>query len=184
MLNDIVNESFLNTVKYKHFQDNIILIYNFISKEEIDEIYKIINLKDNVWHYSYGKFSKYLAVENSLVLNNLTKKVQNILKDQNLTTSGFNTIHKFETNDMIPEHIDYGDHYGNMLYGGAIYLNDNFDGGELYYTKYKIGIKPVSMAMALHPADAPHTVQTVQNGVRYSLPFFIWKDLSVCFNNI
>lgn len=181
MLNNIVDVNFLNTKKYEHIKDNLMIIYNFIDKKEVEAIYKIINLENNTWDYSYGNFSKYLAVENFEIFNSLTNKVQNILKNSNLTTSGFHTIHKFEINDMIPEHVDYGDHYDNMLYGGVIYLNDDFDGGELYYTELDVTIKPVAMAMALHPADAPHMVKPMNNGIRYSLPFFIWKDLSVVF---
>lgn len=178
MLNDIVDHNFLNTKKYKFIKDNLIIIYDFITKEEVDEIFKIINLKTNVWDYSTGNFSKYLTITKSYdVLENLTKRVQNILKNKNLTTSGFHTIHKFEIGDLIPEHIDYGDFYGNMMYGGAVYLNDNFEGGELYYFDHDIDIKPIPMAAVFHLSDAPHMVKPITKGIRYSLPFFIWKDI-------
>lgn len=182
MLNDIVDDIFLNTKKHEFIKDNLIIVYDFITQEEVDEIFKIINLETNVWDYSTNNLSKYLAIKESYeVLNNLTKRVQNIIKNKSFTTSGFATIHKFEIGDTIPKHIDYGDYYDNMIYGGVVYLNNNFSGGELYYFDHDVTIKPTPLSAVFHLADTPHTVKPITKGIRYSLPFFIWKDLEAIY---
>lgn len=183
MLNDIINDSFLNQKKHKYTKDNLIIIYDFIDDNEIKQLYDIINLKNNSWLYSSENLSKYLTIEKYNISNMLTKKFQNILKDQSLTASGFYTIHKFDIGDMMPEHVDYNDYKGNLVYGGVLYLNDDYLGGSIYYSDYDIEIKPTAKSLVVHLGDTPHMVKTIENGTRYSMPIFVWKDMSVLFNN-
>lgn len=183
MLNDIIDNNFLNTKNYKLIKNNLIIIYDFIDDNELNELYNIINLKNNKWKYSSENLSKYLTIEKHSISTTLTKKFQSILQNQSLTASGFYTIHKFNVNDMMPEHVDYNDYYGNLVYGAVLYLNDQYEGGTIYYSDHSIEIQPVSKSLVVHLGDTPHMVKPVTSGVRYSMPIFVWKDMSVLFSN-
>lgn len=54
------------------------------------------------------------------------------------------------------------------------YLNDDYDGGELYFPKQNIQFKPKSGAAYFFPGDMNyiHGVSEVKGGIRYTCPFF------------
>lgn len=58
------------------------------------------------------------------------------------------------------------------------YLNDDYDGGELYFPKQNIQLKPKPGAAYFFPGDMNyiHGVTEVKNGIRYTCPFF-WTIL-------
>lgn len=54
------------------------------------------------------------------------------------------------------------------------YLNDDYDGGELYFPLQDVKIKPKKGAAYFFPGDRNyiHGVTEVKNGIRYTCPFF------------
>ena len=58
--------------------------------------------------------------------------------------------------------------------GSVIYLNDNYEGGEIYFPKQNIRFKPKSGSFAFFPGDVNymHGVETITKGTRYTLPNF------------
>lgn len=58
------------------------------------------------------------------------------------------------------------------------YLNDDYEGGELYFPKQGIQFKPKKGAAYFFPGDMNyiHGVTEVKNGIRYTCPFF-WTIL-------
>lgn len=59
------------------------------------------------------------------------------------------------------------------------YINDNYEGGELYFPLQGIEFKPKARAAYFFPGDKNyiHGVRPVLNGTRYTSPFF-WNILS------
>jgi len=59
-------------------------------------------------------------------------------------------------------------------YGSIIYLNDNYEGGELFFPKYDIFIKPKPGTLIFFPSTNmyAHGVTEVVSGVRYTSPHF------------
>jgi hypothetical protein len=57
---------------------------------------------------------------------------------------------------------------------GLMYLNDDYEGGELYFPQHDIEFKPKAGAAYFFPGDKNfiHGVKEVTAGVRYTLPFF------------
>lgn len=53
-----------------------------------------------------------------------------------------------------------------------IYLNNDYDGGEIYFPEYDISYKPEPGDLITFPDNAEyiHGVKTVSNGDRYTLP--------------
>jgi hypothetical protein len=59
------------------------------------------------------------------------------------------------------------------------YLNDDYEGGELYFPKQEIKFKPKAGAAYFFPGDLNyiHGVSKIESGIRYTCPFF-WTILS------
>jgi predicted 2-oxoglutarate/Fe(II)-dependent dioxygenase YbiX len=57
---------------------------------------------------------------------------------------------------------------------GLMYLNDDYEGGELYFPQHGIEFKPKAGAAYFFPGDKNfiHGVREVTSGTRYTLPFF------------
>lgn len=62
---------------------------------------------------------------------------------------------------------------------GLFYLNDDYEGGELYFPDQDIKFKPKAGAAYFFPGDMNyiHGVTTITSGIRYTCPFF-WTILS------
>ena len=62
---------------------------------------------------------------------------------------------------------------------GLFYLNDDYEGGELYFPKQGIQFKPKAGAAYFFPGDLNyiHGVTEITSGIRYTCPFF-WTILS------
>lgn len=61
---------------------------------------------------------------------------------------------------------------------GLFYLNDDYDGGELYFKNQGIEFKPKPGAAYFFPGDIEysHGVKEITDGIRYVIPFF-WTIL-------
>lgn len=57
---------------------------------------------------------------------------------------------------------------------GLFYLNDDYDGGELYFKNQGIEFKPKPGAAYFFPGDVgySHGVKEITSGIRYVIPFF------------
>jgi hypothetical protein len=62
---------------------------------------------------------------------------------------------------------------------GLFYINDNYEGGELYFPNQGIQFKPKAGAAYFFPGDMNyiHGVTDIRSGIRYVCPFF-WQILS------
>lgn len=63
---------------------------------------------------------------------------------------------------------------GHRKYGVIIYLNDDYEGGQLFYPKFNYYITPKAGMLAMHPGDElhEHGVTEVQKGSRYTVASF------------
>ncbi len=66
-------------------------------------------------------------------------------------------------------------------HGGVIYLNDDFEGGEIFYPKLNIEIKPEPGMMVIHPAGLEylHGIKKVTEGIRHTISvFFTYQSMA------
>ena len=61
---------------------------------------------------------------------------------------------------------------------GLFYINDDYEGGELYFPNQGIQFKPKAGSAYFFPGDMNyiHGVTEVKSGIRYTVPFF-WTIL-------
>jgi predicted 2-oxoglutarate/Fe(II)-dependent dioxygenase YbiX len=89
-----------------------------------------------------------------------------------------NNVRRLTENEYMNIHSDGGNPKNpqRIVFGIAIYLNDDFEGGELYYPDLDISIKPKVGSMVVHESHFLHEVLTVRSGNRYSITTFIFGD--------
>jgi hypothetical protein len=78
----------------------------------------------------------------------------------------------------LTEHVD--NHTDpSLVYALVAYVNDNYNGGEVFFSKFGISIKPKAGTLLAFPTTEQwtHGVTEVEAGpVRYVLPIFISRD--------
>ena len=104
-------------------------------------------------------------------MNNVKKTIFNFLKKE-YDVNGFGYILRARMNDKMEIHIDNNEDK-NIKYGVILYFNDNYDGGEVFYSDLNKSIKPEARSLILHRADIHHGVREVTKGIRYYATAFL-----------
>jgi hypothetical protein len=82
------------------------------------------------------------------------------------------TMHllKYKESGFLPAHSDHG--ISSRVLSALLYLNDDYEGGNLKFPHCSINIKPEAGSLLFFPSNFiyVHEVDAVTNGVRYSLP--------------
>lgn len=66
-------------------------------------------------------------------------------------------------------HEDTHQNYTDLIYSSVIYLNENYEGGEIHFPQQKIIHKPKAGQLITFPSPYWHGVKLVENGIRYTL---------------
>jgi len=112
------------------------------------------------------------------------QKTSELLNVENLVSSYFldyQRIHdisallRYRVGDILGKHRDNSEPEDyNNIFGLIIYLNDNYDGGQIYYPDLGLEIKPKKGSMVVHDAGILHGVRPVTGTrVRYVLTSFV-----------
>lgn len=72
----------------------------------------------------------------------------------------------------------FGKMFQTKHYSSLIYLNDDYEGGELYFPEYDFAIKPEVGTLICFKGDENtlHGVKKVTDGIRYTISLF-WEDI-------
>lgn len=171
------------------------MIKNFISKDDAELLVDLAkNATVDEWSkYNYTDRDDHNEWEDRILLLNqcsgfnlevktlvkdLFAKIQNeissILKKDIYEYTGFNTIYRSIVGQSMKTHHDGG--LGvKFKYGIVLYLNNDYQGGEIFYPHINLEIKPEAYSLILHPAHEAyrHGVKEVTEGTRYSMTSFI-----------
>ena len=99
--------------------------------------------------------------------------VENYRKDYNIMNlkywESFNFI-KYGPGQHFMEHHDHGYSY-NCTLSAVSYINDDYEGGELFFRLQNLTIKPKAGDLYLFPSNFmyPHRAMPVISGVKYSI---------------
>lgn len=77
---------------------------------------------------------------------------------------------KYGPNQHFQEHCDHGYSY-NCTVSLVAYLNDDYEGGEIYFRLQDVTIKPSAGDLFIFPSNFmyPHRAMPVKSGTKYSL---------------
>ena len=171
-----------NIYYYKNIYDNPILFLEHVKN----------NVVWRDWVSSdgfsiYGKVSGGHIPLSSEILQVLKNSVNKCLYDYCLKTGSdfgwvpeFYTIQKYNVDAYMGPHVDSTDRtIKNMpTISIVIYLNDDYDGGEICFPNQKISIKPEAGSMIIFPSYEPyiHDPKPVTSGDKYMSPVFCFKE--------
>lgn len=86
-------------------------------------------------------------------------------------------ISKYNTGVYMGPHVDSG--YGEddkSTVSMVIYLNDNYDGGEIEFPNHNIKIKPEAGSAVVFPSvGCLHDPKPITSGNKYMIPLFFFK---------
>jgi hypothetical protein len=80
------------------------------------------------------------------------------------------TLLRYDGGGHLPPHQDHG--ISSRVLSAVIYLNDNYDGGEIEFRQSNVKIKPEAGSIVFFPSNFlyVHEVFEVSNGSRYAIP--------------
>jgi len=131
---------------------------------------------NNVWA---GRVIYQNGIENFNYLKGVENKIKSDFEITDEIYPDYLGLVKWENGDYQHPHADgqneNGDHpYDWRNFGCVLYLNDNYEGGEIYFPNQNIKIKPKPNTLVFFPGTLEylHGVKPVTNGVRYTLTSF------------
>lgn len=187
-----------------YHKNDIIEIQDFISKQDCINIIEYLDSDKRNWtvfnegfNYCYGMPLSFYDrdLDNYNLKRDFFEYIH--LKFKKSIESSFNksfvgtTYHaqKWNIGGSVEPHSDISDLEGNLNNNSTnkftviLYLNDDYDGGELYFTQHNISIKPKTGSILMFPGDHTniHGVGEVLKNSRYTL--VSWWDYDSKFIN-
>lgn len=188
---------------YFYENTDISITEDFLSKEEADYLINVAESVDpSTWHTEGENSPEAKNFEfwddKNLFLHKLPDFDRDLLHKIHTRAIGIyeaqyglvgagasyvsiNIIHRFKPGHLMEEHQDRGPHHtnNNIAHGFVVYINDDYEGGEIYYPKKGIAIKAKARSLVIHPSSEEYThgVKEVKSGIRYTLTSFA-KDPS------
>jgi hypothetical protein len=185
--------------RFNKLGQDIWVYHSFLSKSEIDKILnKIATSDESLWNAGHPENK---CTVNLQEVDIIAKRIQNLLKN-NLKIHAHSSITRLKVGDYHGIHSDNHDFLeirklnklvgendcftlvDNNVYGVVVYINDDYDGGEIYYTKQNIVYKPKAGDFIIHSAEdhCEHGVYPVKFGIRYSYPSSIREKIKIPCN--
>lgn len=164
----------------------IIEIENFISEEEL--IY-LQNLCSSITEEQWSEYSKdsvtwkdkiYFSKPVQIYLDKINERLKLLFQSYSKVWP-LHTIHRVREDEILDYHSDNGashERTHHIVYGVVLYINDNFEGGELDYWGINLSYKPRAGALVIHYGGLRHGIKPVVNGTRYMITSFIEGDES------
>lgn len=164
------------------YSNEIILVKDFASKDDmkiVSEYVESLFLAAETGNRDL--IASHHKEKTELLMDSLDKLAQEIvLKECRLRAEPeFSTLKSFlrYDNEGMDAHYDdlEGSHQKPVMYGCILYVNDNFDGGELYYENLGIVYDPVPGQLIIHPGtkEYTHGVNKATNGSRITASMFV-----------
>jgi hypothetical protein len=189
-------------VKTEALSNDIFVVYDFIPEPDVQSLLEYFKIKQDDWKLN-GFFESY-----SLDVSMSDEKICTVgleidyfynlfLRMQNMVSKCFgkevvrmaNHIQKWNAGSYSQWHSDNSDADGRPnawemnKYASIIYINDDFDGGELEF-KHGLVYKPVARSLIVFDGGAHniHKVNQVMSGVRYTAGAF-WDHADAFYSD-
>lgn len=174
-------------------QNKIVEIPNFVTPEGAEKMVNYIESYSDLWGdiAFYGSSGMGIHPDDprlaeyglpSFYFDSLRKKFQEAIELVFERPVKANTSHaqKWDVGGFASPHSDNSDHDGNPnafeinKYVGILYLNGDYEGGELYFPDHEISFKPKSYSYICFPGGVEniHGVEEITKGTRYTMVSF------------
>jgi hypothetical protein len=184
-MNNVPDDVYIQNIKkIGNKKSNIHIVENFLNNQEISILHSEA-MKDiydeNTNSQWLGRITdqKRLSKESVSILKLAHQKILEIAKNFYDVDLQFGSIYeglairKWPTGSSMGEHIDdFASFHYNIA--SLIYINDNYEGGEIKFVDHDLTIKPKSGTLILFPGNKyySHEVLEVRSGERYTSSFW------------
>lgn len=90
------------------------------------------------------------------------------------------SIRKYNTGSDMGAHVDSEDPTDTKhpTISGVFYLNNDYEGGEIFFPNQNISLKPEAGSLLIFPSERPffHHPTKITNGNKYMIPLFWFKN--------
>lgn len=124
-----------------------------------------------------GNIVKTFVAESASFIPAISDRLMSLFNNADHHTEITN-LRRLKEGEFMYSHRDngYPDSKKTIVFGVAIYLNDDFTGGEISYPDLNLSVKPKRSSIVIHDATLLHKVLPVKSGIRYSITTFIFGD--------
>lgn len=156
----------------------IVILDNLLNKEECENIISLIK-SGRVSVFQDSKSARTL--EESFEVNQILRKYSDVLNKAHRENNGFYpelyTTQAYLTawveGGYAGPHIDNPKHgEGFIQFSSIIYLNEDFEGGEIEFPNQKFKYKPKIGSAVIFPSAGTeylHKVNEIKSGIRYTI---------------
>lgn len=183
-----------------HLEKKIIYYKGIIANPD-EAINYFENVDENIWddwlssdnanirhgfskrvHYSeldHGN-KKLLSISNSIknAIALATEHYRSQIETEDVDMPSFFDIKKYTDGADMGAHTDSEDDLDKKhpVLSAVLYLNNNYDGGEIQFIKQGITIKSYPGSLIIFPSVPPyyHRPVPVRKGTKYMIPFFLY----------
>lgn len=148
-----------------------------------------LSQKDDLYTYGYQKrFSNEVDLdtdEDIKYINSILKQAISEASNHYAEDNGINigqlapiSISKYFTGKSMGPHVDDYDNGDDPNISVVLYLNDDYEGGEINFPEQNITIKPEAGSIVIFPSVKPYYHQSlpVISGIKYMSPGF-WRKV-------
>lgn len=117
----------------------------------------------------------YLLKKYSKIVNELQKDANGFIPEL-YTVESYLSLWKEGT--FAGMHIDSHKGYEFLQFSSILYLNDDYEGGEIYFPNQNFLYKPKAGDIVMFPSggtEYPHAVNKILKGKRYTIP--MWHSM-------
>jgi len=165
--------------KFEKLHDEAFIFRNFLSQDELKEIIdEIHNITKDTKFQHCVKIPKLAEYED---------RFKSLFYGEKIFIEDMSEVQIRESGVGQRVHIDFTNHMNPFLdmlvkedFSGEkkqillnplafiIYLNDDYEGGEISYPEYFLKYKPKAGDLIVHCVEVPHGVLLVKSGIRYT----------------
>lgn len=155
--------------------NKIKVISNFITDEDISKSIELLRTS-KLYDFKNNPAAKIIPLRNTEIEANvlLKKYSDKVLPEHGVnnlsTTEGFLSVWK--TGSYAGVHKDNHERFEFLTNSTIIYLNDDYEGGEIYFPNLEFSYKPKKGDAIIFPCNTEeynHGVKTVTAGTRYTI---------------
>ena len=160
-----IHENFLSNIEFEKYLNYSKEIKNWGNRST-----------ENIWS---GRVIYQNGVDNFEYLKSIENLISMNYKLDEKIYPDYLGLVKWETGDLQHPHADGENESGKhpfywRNFGCVYYLNDDYEGGEIYFPNQNIELKPKPNTLVFFPGTMEylHGVKEIKNGIRYTLTSF------------
>jgi predicted 2-oxoglutarate/Fe(II)-dependent dioxygenase YbiX len=162
--------SLITESEYNSWENTTIKEIEKKYKNNLEQMQQALESRNEFWD------DKIFKIHDEQFWKSLTEKVNNFFENK-YEINPMYAIQRQQPNTFLKIHFDQGNN-PDLEKAVIIYLNDDYNGGELFFPDHNFEIKPPARSMIIFPGteDYMHGVKEVLDGpTRYVMPSFGFK---------